>query len=89
MSSSVPPNGKDRYVLHGVNPPGTAVTDGWKWIKAQLPPDAYSALQHLAETTGESQRSIVRRAVVELLRSAGAPHLLDVGTTHTSRRAPK
>jgi len=86
MSSSLPRNRTDRYTANRLNRPGTLVTAGWKWIRTQLPPDAYGALQHLAETTGESQRSIVRRAVVTYLQKTGFPHLTGVQTTHTTRK---
>jgi hypothetical protein len=86
MSSSLPRSRTDRYSPKPVNPPGTVVTAGWSWIKAQLPPDVANALQHLAETTGESQRSIVRRAVIGYLQTTGFPHLTHVPTTHTSRK---
>lgn len=86
MTSSLPRSRAYGYSPGSLNLPGTVVTAGWKWVKAQLPPDVSEALQHPAETTGESQRSIIRRAVITYLQKTGFPHLTDVPTTHASRK---
>lgn len=73
--------------MKGINRPGTKVIDDWKWLRTQLPPDAFEALRYLSESTGESFRSIARRAVIAHLHEAGFPHLTVPETTATTRKA--
>ncbi|EMY35760.1 hypothetical protein D477_002668 [Arthrobacter crystallopoietes BAB-32] len=72
-----------------ITKPGTPTVAGMREMRVALPDEYFAALNFVGDQTGESQRSIVRRAVGTYLREAGFPHLIDVPATHTTRTNKK
>lgn len=70
--------------------PGTPINDGtMQAMRVSLPAEYFNTLNFICDQTGESQRSIIRRAVAAFLREAGFPHLQDTPITYTSRSRQK
>lgn len=72
--------------MNEVSRPGTPVIGPFKWFRWQITPDIDAALSDLSTSTGFSKRSLVRSAVVALLRDSGYAHVVDLPATRHNKK---
>lgn len=68
---------------------GTPLDGRQHQIHLNVNTDTFEALAYLSKMTGESKRSIIRRALVQHLNEAGFPALVSPAPTHTTRKKEK